>query len=162
LKSDSILKMETIKRINHTFCCIFLLLSPACKDKRESQIINVSQEEVAVIYGELMNALNNGDFKSYNVASNYYILKDKWPEFYFYSLIMANKYNCPEAHYHVYSFLTDKVYIDQINMYSGDLITRKMSLYHLLKSFELGDEPSKQMVLDIYKNKKVPKASDIL
>jgi hypothetical protein len=154
--------MEMTKRINHTFCCIFLMLSFACTDKRESQIINVSQEEVADINRELMNAINNGDFESYNLVSNYYILEDKWPEFYFYSLIMANKYNCPEAHYHLYSFLTDKVYIDQVNMYSNDVITRKMSLYHLLKSFELGHEPSKQIVFDIYKKEKVPKARDVL
>ncbi len=45
--------------------------------------------------------IDEGDFKAYAYISNAYLMNTQIYELYYYSLIMANKYKCPQAYYHL-------------------------------------------------------------
>lgn len=102
-------------------------------------------------------AIGEGDFNAYNEISNAYILESKIYELYYYSLIMANKYKCPEAYYHLFIIMNNKVSIDGLKLYSSDEATKNMSLYYLLKSGELGYSHAQSKIDDVFgENKPVP------
>lgn len=106
-------------------------------------------------------ALNNGDFRAYNEISNDYLLKLKDVELYYYALIMANKYNCPEAYAHLYMILTKMPSYGGIEMVSKDNTTRSQAIFYLLKANELGHQNSKSDLFEIFHDSISPPKSDI-
>lgn len=146
---------------------IFLVLFFSCTDNRENVQCEVVRPEVVVkvsesIKTELKNAINDGDFKAYNTVSNYYILRSNWVEFYYYAQIMAHKYDCPEAHFHLYFFMTQEVSFDGIILGGKNKDSDRLSLYHLLRSYELGFKRSKITIDRVFKNKSIPQANNVL
>lgn len=146
------------------YVVIVTVLFSCSKNENQAGSELVCEESLKYRFGdikkELNKALEHGDFDSYNKVSNYYILSDDWIGFYYYAQLMANKHNCPEAHYHIHYFLTQELTIEGINMYSNDLMTNNLSLYHLLKSYELGYKKSENKIRSIFKNKPIPSAKD--
>ncbi len=86
-------------------------------------------------------------------------------KFYFYqpndkflypSMVMANKYNSAEGCLYVYMILSESVNGSYV---SEDEKTKCIAMYYLLKSNELGNKNAKYEVGEIFKDKKIPKAS---
>ncbi|NMH26467.1 hypothetical protein [Flavobacterium silvaticum] len=99
-------------------------------------------------------ALNNGDEKAYNDVSANYILASNYKELFYYSIIMANKYDLPEAHYHIFVALINSSPKQNLNLM--DEKTKNLALYHLAKSHELGFASAKYSISELFgKNGKI-------
>ncbi|MNT70484.1 hypothetical protein D3C72_2088800 [compost metagenome] len=97
---------------------------------------------------------------AYANISNAYLMHTKIYELYYYSLIMANKYKCPQAYYHLFIIMNDKVSIDGLTLYSNDETTKNMSLYYLLRAKELGYTQAQYEIDEVFgENKHVPPSS---
>jgi len=95
------------------------------------------------VYHHLRLAINEGDGEAFNKAARYFLLNGKETEFYYYSLLMANKHNNSEAYFHLYRILTINRKINGVNLYGADKNSKNMSLFYLLKSHELGYKNAK-------------------
>ena len=147
------------------FCIIIsLIINISCSmsnnDIKEYDRSTTSIEEEQRMQEKLIQAINKGDLKAYNEVSNFHLLNENW-NFFYYSFLMANKYNCPEAHYHIYVYLTDEITVNGVNLYSDDKNTRNIAYYHLLKSHELGFDGGK-LVIDNLFGSDVPSSSSYL
>ena len=110
----------------------------------------------------LYQALEKGNFDAYNEVYSSYFWKHRDREVIYYSLIMANKYNCPEACYNVFHSLTFPN-SDSTALKKLDVNTRNLALYYLLKSYELDFESAKFKVNEIFGNdKKIPKSYEFI
>jgi|LSQX01.3.fsa_nt_gb hypothetical protein len=138
------------------FFIIFLLLTFSCENRQYNSSDSIdrfnstNEEEMSMMKQKLAIALNKGDFKLYNEASNFFLLRGLFPELYFYAFLMANKYNCPEAYYHLYLILTIKIKYNSIVFPANDKSIRSYAYYYLLKSYELGFDTTKIIVKDIF------------
>ncbi|NNP71083.1 hypothetical protein [Acinetobacter sp. Ac_5812] len=114
----------------------------------------------------LAKSLRNGDCEAFqNAVVNRHLADDGYSIFY-YTQIMANKYNCPIAYYYLGVDMNadEGTYIGGIPVWSDDELTRNMAIYNLLKAYELGYEPSKYE-LEVFLGddpKKFPKSSDFI
>lgn len=152
------------------YACVIMFFVTSCMYSNKKDIDNQSTNspcqkgvniELDSAKMELAKAINDGDFNAYNRGSNYYIINYHWVDIYYYTFIMANKYNCPEAYYHLYFFMSDRGAVDGINLYSDDEITKNLSYYYLLRSYELNIEYSKNDVAKLFGDK-VPKSTDFI
>lgn len=112
---------------------------------------------------ELVNRLQDsiiqyGNSRAYNELASYYVLEEWNEELLYYALLMANKYNSAEGHYHVYYSLSkprNGGTLEQL-----DNKTKCFAFYHLLISYEMNFESSKYEVEAVFgENKSVPKSS---
>lgn len=147
--------------MNRILVVVFLFAISSCKDNKPSAI-NESGKNLAgftqdSVYRLIDKALNSGDSKSYNRASHYFFIRDKYEEFLYPALIMANKYENPEAHYHVFQILNGVR--NQGSLILLDSVTKNYALYHLIKSHELGYSDSKYALLEIYPNGGIPSST---
>lgn len=141
---------------------LVLSLALCCTKKKKSQITESIPFEVSLTGDSISklidNALNLGDLSSYNKASSYFFLRDKSEDFLFTSFIMANKYNCSEAYYHVYKILNSTR--NQEKLDSLDEQTKRIALFYLLRSYEMGYSQSKYEIENIFrKGERIPKSS---
>lgn len=92
-------------------------------------------------------ALNENDESAYREVRNYFMLEEKFQDFSYYAIRMANKYNYPDAYYDVFVALTltENKPIDSL-----DNKTRCLALYYLLKAKELGSERGKYDIKNIF------------
>jgi hypothetical protein len=104
------------------------------------------------------SAIFMGNQKAYNKAAMIYLLNDLDVEFLYYAMIMANKYNYPEAYFHVYIILNNRRNDQKLR--NLDDRTKKIALYYLLKSYEMNYGEAKYEVDDIYINKTIPKSTE--
>jgi hypothetical protein len=104
-------------------------------------------------------AINKGDDKAYNEVASFYLIEDKGEDFLYTALTVANRYNNPEACYHIYIILNNERTGNSID--NLDPKTKKMALYYLLKSYEMGFKSAQYQVDEIFKTRKViPKSED--
>lgn len=93
--------------------------------------------------------LKTGDTIAYNEAYNIASVSFNGDSFFYYSQIMAIEYQYPRAYYNMF-----------INFrFKGEKL-KKMSIYYLLKSYELGNENAKNDLNFIFKENKIPNSSD--
>lgn len=92
-------------------------------------------------------ALNENDESAYREVRNYFMLEEKFQDFSYYAIKMANKYDYPDAYYDVFRTLTltENKPIDSL-----DNKTKCLALYYLLKSKELGSERGKYDIQNIF------------
>ncbi|NHN28173.1 hypothetical protein FIA58_021070 [Flavobacterium jejuense] len=90
-----------------------------------------------------------GDTTVYNESYKIASLSFKGDEFYYYSQVMAVKYNYPDAYYNMF-----------INFRYKGIELEKLSIYYLLKAYELGSKKAKNDMKYIFKNKEIPKSDD--
>jgi hypothetical protein len=111
------------------------------------------------LINELLDkAVNKGDAKAYNQVASYHITEDMGQEFLYYALKVSNKYNNPEAYFHVYYILAFPRSGEKLK--DMDKRTQNMAMYYLMKSFEMGHTSAKFQVEEIFKNEKIiPKSS---
>jgi len=106
-------------------------------------------------------ALNKGDFDAYKKVSENYLDTYRFYELYYYSLIMANKYQCPKAYEHLYYILHESITINGVNMKGNDEITNNIAKFYLMKSIELGNKDAEYLSREIFGDSIPPPKSDI-
>jgi hypothetical protein len=161
---------EWLKKKEVPLVYLILVLSVSCKNEgKKKQFIPEIPAHVTLISDKKetvklwKKAIDNGDFKAYNQVSNAYLLSDYPYELYYYSFIMANKFNCPEAYFHLYIIMSEKSSFDGLVLYSDDKRTKGMALYYLLKSWELGFVNAEYEIVEEFgKGKAVPRSSDYI
>lgn len=156
------IKTSIIATMTLSFLLIF------CSEKRtesQKEIIKIETPEYvkmnknSKLTDSLLNvAISKGDEKAYNTVAGNFILDANYEGLLYYSLLMANKYNSPEAHYHIFLILS--------NPNKGQLFeqldnkTKNLALYHLVKSDELGYESAKYSIKEVFGNDIVHQKSD--
>lgn len=103
-------------------------------------------------------ALNKGDEKAYNTVAGNFILDANYEGLLYYSLQMANKYNSPEAHFHIFLILSNPNNVQPFEQLDDK--TKNLALYHLVKSDELGYESAKYSINEVFGNDNVYQKSD--
>ncbi len=104
-----------------------------------------------LMHALLDSALNKGNVRAYSRVANYYIGDGRGDEFFYYALQMANRYNEPLAHFHVYIILSNShtrpVYTRASQM---DQRSKDLAMCYLLQAYELGEEGAIHQLLRIY------------
>jgi len=114
-------------------------------------------------YPLITKAINQGDTISYDAVSRIVDLEGGHIEFFYYSLLMANKHNYSKACYDVYYILNkykDGV-VNHVNAYSFDNETQRLANYYLLKASELGYKDAKYQVKEIF-GEDIPNSNNYL
>jgi hypothetical protein len=131
---------------------IYLLSSCEEKNALSTKTVNADDSfpKIDTMYEVLNQALDKGDEKAYNKASNYFFMKDRYEDFLYAAIVMANKYQSPEAHLDVYKILNGTR--AQRSLSNLDSNSKRLALYYLLKSYELGCEDSRTTVAELFKD----------
>lgn len=98
-----------------------------------------------------------GDTNAYDELSVAYFMAGDLHSFYYYSLLMANKYNYSRAYLYLYLALSEP-YTGQ-GFEDLDRKTQRLALFYLLKSAELGDNNAKNVLEERFKDGKIPSSS---
>ncbi len=130
--------------------------------KEEEKKITIIEQSTPIKNVKLMDSLMSmavlkGDAIAYNKVASYYWLEDRGEEFLYVALMVANKYNNAEAHFHVYEILNGWRTGEKIENLDGK--TRSLALYYLLKSYEMDFSSAKYKVEEIFEGKEIPKSS---
>ena len=145
---------------------IITFLTMSCKnnDNTTNEHLCVSESPIKnkdLVKKLMINSINNGDVGAYIELSSYYKLSGFEQEFYFYSLLMANKHQCNVAYFELYSALNrEKSKINGVEVFSSDSETQKISDYYLLKAYELNSERAISRVIERF-GKNIPKSKEI-
>ncbi|OJW15347.1 MAG: hypothetical protein BGO48_14585 [Mucilaginibacter sp. 44-25] len=91
-------------------------------------------------------AIDSGDCSSYSKVAFAYIMTYREVDLYYYSLIMANKYHCPDAYLTLYTILTHEADPGEITILSDDQDTQNLARYYLFKAKELGSTEAKHLI----------------
>jgi len=108
----------------------------------------------------IYEAIENKNFKAYDKVYSSYLWKYRDRELLYYSFIMANKHNCPQACYNIFYSLTFPKN-DSIGLKDVDKNTKNLAFHYLLKSYELGHKDSKYTIDKIF-GLNPPKSSDFM
>lgn len=131
-----------------------LTLFFGCQNDKERVSIDPHPEEIELSKKESdslwQKALNAGDFDAYEKISENYLDTYRFYDLYYYSLIMANKYQCPKAYEHLYYILHESITINGVKMKSNDEITNNMAKFYLMKSVELGNKDAESFSREIF------------
>lgn len=92
-----------------------------------------------VLTDSLKHSIQKGDKKAFDELFDIYSLSGNRNEFLYYAIFMAEKYNYDKAFYAVY-FILDKKNTNERLTSIAD--------YYLIKSFESGDESSKEEIIE--------------
>ena len=116
------------------------------------------------INGLLEKVIERGDSQAYNEVASYYLLENMEAELFYYSFVMANKYDNGEAAFHMYYIIANSTPgRPKEALAKMDKRTRSLALYYLLKSYERGFGDARYSVEDIFGDKAVaPKSSSYL
>ena len=124
-----------------------LLFCFSCQNNNIGQLEKIKNETVNK-RNDLINAALNGDRKSYNKLVSGFLLEENYTDALYYSIIIANKFENPEAYYNVYRS------IHQESGYSFnkglDEMNLTFSLFFLLKAYEGKYENAKFMVNELF------------
>jgi hypothetical protein len=106
------------------------------------------------------SAIINGDTLAYQEAFKDYMVSGHLQEFLYYSIKMAKIHKFGEAYFDTY-------YIINLNDKKNGYLSSKdsnLSLFYLLKAYELGNQTAKDKVKDLFtkKNMKIPSSSSVL
>lgn len=156
--------MKTLSNITIMITSCNLLLS--CIEEKQKPIVKdltetpqyVKMNNNIKLTDSLFNlAISKGDEKIYNNVAGNYILDSNYQGLLYYSTIMANRYNTPEAHFHIFLILSNNNNGKPFN--DLDIKTKNLALYHLLKANELGFKSAKYSINEIFGNDKTVKKS---
>ncbi len=103
-----------------------------------------SMNQPTISESELKKAiLYNGNTSAYDELNISYLDHSIQEEFLFYALIMANKYDYPQAYFDVYFYLTQFFSTDISNI---DDKSAKLAIEYLLKAKDKGHHQAKEIV----------------
>ncbi len=156
-------KIKIMKKLNICFFIVIIFIGCNSKNSKEDKIpvqdfsATYDKKLVSKLLGE---AINEGNTNSYRKVASLYFRDSRYTDFYFYSMLMASKYNYSRAYFDSYMIMNKKgIEIDGIKLYSDDYNTRKMANYFLLKSYELGLKEAKGNLTKIF-GEKFPKSNE--
>jgi hypothetical protein len=106
------------------------------------------------------SAIINGDTLSYQEAFKDYMVSGHLQEFLYYSIKMAKIHKYSEAYFDTY-------YIINLSDKKNGYLSQKdndLSLFYLLKAYELNNQTAKDKVKDLFikKNIKIPSSSSVM
>jgi len=148
---------------------IFFFLASCQHKKIEKKNIEIAKPEnpsIPIDDKKLINeiikkAMVNGDTIAYKELRSYFEIETVGDEFLYNSIRMAYRYNFKDAYYDVYWALAHPRTGETID--ELDRNTKDLSLYFLLKSYELGYSKAKYQLDEIYgKGKAIPKSNRYL
>lgn len=144
-----------MKKYQILFFLLILIFS--CQEKKDIQETNYDRDFLNSL---IEKGINNGDTISYDRAFNYVLEKGGYVEFYYYALLMANKYNYDKAYYNLYILLTrEGITYNGIEIFSNDEETQRLANYYLLKAYELGHKGAHSNLEEIFGDN-IPKSND--
>jgi hypothetical protein len=108
-----------------------------CKQSINQQPSNQNLLKKAILY--------NGDIKAYKSLDIEYLDYAYTEEFLLYAMIMANKFDYPQAYYDVFTCLTD-VYLSDFHRIDDK--TASLAIDYLLKAYERGHKQAKEIVIE--------------
>lgn len=163
---------------------LVMLMFLSCNNTKEKKQVNKGKEQIKKdkyqgvispsLYKDLANdekvrtrlwkaAIDSGDCKAYSKIAVAYIWTYREVDAYYYSLIMANKYHCPEAYLNLYTILTHEASTGDMVILSEDKDTKNLAYYYLFKAKELGSTQAQHLIdLEFGKDKPVPNSSFFL
>jgi hypothetical protein len=167
-------RMKNVITLFTTILLILIFLS--CNNKKGGKQKKEKEQFVIGVpyYTKLVNnkkertrlwkaAIDSGDFRAYNKIAIAYLMSDRKIDVYYYSLIMANKYHCPEAYYNMYFILTHWASAADMELLSNDKDTKNLALYYLFRASELGFTQAKGIIeLEFGKGKSLKNSSFFL
>ncbi|WP_433900978.1 hypothetical protein [Sphingobacterium puteale] len=122
--------------------CVFFYCCSHHAEKTKERVIDQPWKDMMLPKKMLdslwRRAINVGDFDAYHTIAHSNMLLT--PDEYYYTLLMANKHQCPEAYLNLYDILTWKGTIDGVEVAGRDSISRNQALFYLLKAHELGEK----------------------
>ncbi len=136
------------------FCSLIMTLS--CKHKENKSFsINQPTKSIPLLKN---NVINIGDTAAYYELFNEYVDNNRESDFFYYSYIMAFRYNYPKAYMDVF-FILCKVYnintnIEKIDLSKMDLQSQKIAIECLKKASQLNYLNSKQVYESILQGRK--------
>lgn len=152
-----------MKRVSIYFLITIVFI--ACNSKNE-KIIETPIEQFSatndkdLVYRLLAEAINQGNTKSYREVAELYFRDGLYTDFYFYSILMASKYNYSRAYFDSYIIMSRKGRkVNGIELCSDNNNSRKLANYFLLKSYELGLKEVKGDVIKVF-GKNIPKSNE--
>lgn len=126
---------------------IFFLFFIGCDMKNDSTQNNKSERSINQLStneNELKKSiLFKGDIDAYNSLGTAYLDYTFQEEFLLYAMIMANKYEYPQAYFDVFTCLTD-IYLSDLNQIDDK--TASLAIDYLLKAYEKGHHQAKDVV----------------
>lgn len=126
---------------------IFCLLLIGCNMGNNNKSNNEPKQSMnqhTTNQNELKKAiLFSGDIAAYQSLNTEYLDYNYPEEFLLYAMIMANKYDYPQAYFDVFTCLTD-IYLSDLNQL--DEKTASLAIDYLLKAYEKGHHQAKDMV----------------
>lgn len=100
----------------------------------------------------LKDAIDNYNKDSYFEAFRIHVISNRYEEFLYYSIMMAEKNNFDQAYYDCYYLMT--VRINKPN---------KLAMYYLLKAYEKGNEDAKDEIKELFPDTKtIPTSNSFL
>ncbi len=132
--------IKKMKKIAITL--LIILVSIGCSKRNEDKTIpiNYVPTSEALLKKKI---IENGDTVSYETLSTSYLDNPQPEEFLFYSIIMANKYNYPQANFDVYWHLT-LLFADSINKI--DKRSADLAIMYLLEACKQGHHQARDIV----------------
>lgn len=156
---------------------LFIFLSiVSCRDKSKKIVDSPVKNSIGALQEEnpymvnyenkkrmkklLDSAIINGDTLSYQEAFKDHMVSGHLQEFLYYSIKMAKIHKFGEAYFDTY-------YIINLNDKKNGYLSPKdndLSLFYLLKAYELGNQTAKDKVKDLFtkKNKRIPNSSSVM
>ncbi|HWZ13812.1 MAG TPA: hypothetical protein VNW95_01140 [Mucilaginibacter sp.] len=166
--------MKNVITLFTTILLVLIFLSCNNKEggkqkKEKEQIVTGVPEYTKLVNNEKERtrlwkaAIDSGDFRAYNKIAVAYFMSYRSIDLYYYSLIMANKYHCPEAYYNLHMVLTTQTSTGDMVLLSKDKDTKSLALYYLFKASELGSIKAKDDIeLEFGKGKSLANSSFFL
>jgi len=121
-----------------------LLVFGGCNMKSSDNNTEVSMNQISANENELKKAvLYKGDISAYESLSTAYLDYSFSEEFLLYAMVMANKYELPQAYFDVFTCLTD-TYLSDISKI--DETTANLAISYLIKAAEKGHHQGKEII----------------
>lgn len=141
---------------------LLLLFSFSCNDKKDNYLkktetLTSTAQLNDSIYKTADAAIKSGDTLAYKKSYRYFSVNHHEKEFLYYSLTMANTYHWSQAYFDTYTILTN---VNDENKISDSNLAK----YYLLKSYEKNNRYAKEIVQEMFLDKKlkVPSSLSIL
>jgi hypothetical protein len=153
--------MKQIIKLWLSSSVFFFSCSESKNKKKDTSVVPVLSISTDSNIYWINRALDSGNIRTYHRAAYTHFIKDNPEPFLYPAIIMANKYDNPNAYYHVYRVLNSLR--NSENLDSLDHRTKNLALHYLVLAYEKGQESAKIEALKIFGNEaSIPKSSSFL
>jgi len=130
--------MKSIISLFHIIVGFFVISCNESPKEKEVEIVHMGLSQISPDSINILidNSILKGDTLSYDAIRAHYFIRNMYPDFLNYSLLMANKFKYNKACYDVYFILTHSRWGLQVA--NLDPTTQKIALSYLFKAYKLG------------------------